>query len=31
MGFEELFENKNRFQENNWERRYPGNIGYVHE
>jgi hypothetical protein len=31
MGFEELFENKDRYQENNRERRYPGNNGYVHE
>ena len=31
MGFEELFENKNRYQENNMERRSPVSDGYVHE
>jgi uncharacterized integral membrane protein len=31
MGFEELFENKDRYQENNRERRYPGSNRYVHE
>jgi hypothetical protein len=31
MGFEELFENKDRYQENNRGRCYPDNNGYVHE
>lgn len=31
MGFEELFENKDRYQENYREKRYPVNNGYVHE
>ena len=31
MGFEEFFENRDRYQDNNRERRYPANNGYVHE
>jgi hypothetical protein len=31
MGFEELFENKDRYQQNNRERRYPDNNEYIHE
>jgi hypothetical protein len=31
MGFEELFENKDRYQDNKRERSYPVGNGYVHE